>query len=508
MTFTAYFAALTAAAQASGNAVQQSAVQALNSISRGLYGNSMVDTPSALLVALGINTIDGVVFGTSSDGMNFCTTPGTSICFNGIITVANNSGTPLYYRTGAEAPDAYDFYSIVEHETDEILGTASCIDTTGSSLSDGCPGNNTPAAVDLFRYKNAGTPVLMSTTPGAYFSSNGGQSNGAGKYQKIYNTLANGNDYGDFLSSQPLCQTQESVQDAEGCPGHDAGLDITNDGGAEIDILNAVGYKLASTAPAISNIQNAATFQTAQALAPGTYLAVFGSNLSTDATGRTWDAADFLRNSSGTYDIPTSLDGTSVTVGGIPGYVYYVSATQLNIVTPLTIAPGNNIPVVITLKGQPGAAFNIDLTNIAPSFFAYYPGTAENGKYLIAQHLPSYTRVGPVGLYPTEAANFTTPAQPGETIQLYGTGFGSTSPPIPAGIETPDSPTYALSPLPAATLGGLNAPVVFAGLTPTDSQIYQVDITIPANAPNGDLPLIVMVNGVKSFSGLITVQGP
>jgi uncharacterized protein (TIGR03437 family) len=515
VTYSAFVAALTAASQASGNSVQQAAVKTLNSFDIALYGSGMVDTPSALLAALGIPNSQGVVFGTTAD-LKFCATPGSGTCYNGIITITNDPGTHLYFRSGTQSFDSYDFYAIAEHETDEILGTSSCISTGGSSLNNGCPGTNTPAAVDLFRFQTAGTPVLMSTTPGAFFSFDG-QTNGAGKNAKVYNTLSNGDDYADFLSSNP-CSKQQSIQDAAGCPGFDGNLDITNDGGAEINILNAIGYKLsaqASTpAPNISNVQNGASFQIASALAPGTFLAVYGSNLSTTpAAGRTWAAADFLQNADGTFKIPTNLDGTSVTVGGIPGYVYYVSPTQLNIITPSTIPPGSNVPVVVSVKGQPSAAFNVNLTSLAPAFFAYYPGTANDGKYLIAQHLPSYTDVGKVGLYPTAPANFTTPAKPGETIQLYGTGFGPTTPPIPAGIETPNSPTYSVSA--TATLGDQPATVVFAGLTPTLSQIYQVDVTIPASATAGlasgatkDLPLVVTVNGVKSFSGLITVQAP
>jgi uncharacterized protein (TIGR03437 family) len=511
VTYSAYLAALTGNAQSSGNPIETSALNALTSLDNGLYGNYMVALNSALARALAFQSAYGV---TVSGAV--CTGPGTGSCYDGIVTVSND--TALYYRSGTEASDAYDFYAVVEHETDEVLGTASCVDTSKQGLTNSCVfGQNTNvlSPVDLFRYQSAGNLVLMSSTPGAYFSYDGGQTNGAGAYKKVYNTLSNGDDYADFLSSIP-CQAQQSIQDAEGCPGFDHGLDITNDGGAEINILNALGYTLSSqtttpppATPSINNIQNGATFLTSQALAPATFLAVFGSNLSTDTTGRIWAAADFSQNPNGTLNIPTSLDGTSVTVGGLPGYVYYVSATQLNILTPSTVAPGNNIPVVVTVKGQPSAAFNVNLTSLAPSFFAYYPGTADNGKYLVAQHLPSssqrnYTEVGPLYLYP----GITTPAKPGETIQLYGTGFGPTSPVLPAGIETPDSPTYALSPTPTATLGGLNAAVFFAGLTPTLSQIYQVDITIPANAPSGDLPLVVTVNGVKSVSGLITVQGP
>lgn len=497
VTYSQYLAALTAVSQTSGNSVQVSAVSALNSLDTTLYGNYQVEVSSPLGRSFGFPNL----VGTDQSGGKFCLAPGTSGCYDGVITISNN--VTLYYRQGTEPRNAYDFYSTVEHETDEILGTSSCIETTGSSLSNGC-GDNIVAAVDLFRYQSPGSLVLISTTPGAYFSYDGGQTNGAGIYKKVYNTLDDGDDYADFLV--PSCPpAHASVQDAEACSGDDGNLDITNDGGAETAILTAVGFKPASrTIPSVSNVQNAASFQT-QALAPGTYLAIFGSNLSTDAQGRTWSASDFTSNPDGTLNLPTELDGTYVTVGNVRAYLYYVSAMQLNIITPATIAAGNNVPVVVYVNNQPSASFNVNLESLAPAFFAWYPGTSENGKYLIAQHL-NYTNVGPPGLFPGSAPNFTTPAQPGEIIQLYGTGFGPTSPPITAGIET--DKVYNLSPTPAATVGGIPATVVFAGLIPSLAQVYQIDVTIPGTAPNGDLALVVTVGGVNSYSGLITVQAP
>lgn len=506
VTYTSYLAALTTNAQASGNAVLIAAVKALNSLDTALYGNGMVDIPSALGTALGFTNL----VGTSADGSTFCTTPGTASCYNGIITITNDPRTPLYYRTGAsEAFDAYDFYSVAEHETDEILGTTSCISTTGSALADDCPGAtgvNTPSAVDLFRYQSANTPLLISAQPGAYFSYDGGQTNGGNG--KIYNTLADPKtalDYADFLSSNP-CQAAQSIQDAQGCPGHDHGLDITNDGGAEINILNAIGYKRnaqAAAPPVVMSVLNGATFQSA--IAPNMYVTIKGSGLSTTSPGRQWAGPDFPKNSNGTTGLPTSLDGTSVTVNGTPAYVEYISPTQINIITPNLVPTGNPVPVVVNLNGQLSTPISVTLQNLAPSFFAYYPGTSNDGKYLVAQHATTLTDEGPAGLYHS-VPNFTTPAVPGETIVLYGTGFGPTSPPIATGIVTDKSNFYILSPIPTATVGGIPATAGFAGLGLGFAQVYQFNVTVPSNAPNGDLPLIVNVNGTQSFSGLITVQ--
>jgi hypothetical protein len=255
VSYSLYATALGTSATASGNPIQTAAVSALSTYDKTAYStpsatvSGSVNITSALGTALGFPDM----IGTTSAGA-FCVTPGVAPCYNGIITIVNTPSI-LYFRTGpAITSTQYDFYGVVEHETDEVLGTSSCISTTGAgnTLVNSCAGTNTPSAVDLFRYQSAGNLVLdsaLSTTPGAYFSYNGGTTNGAsGKY---YNTLANGADYADFASPTP-CQFQLNIQDAYGCPGQNANVDITNDGGAEINILNAVGYQLAATPASLS----------------------------------------------------------------------------------------------------------------------------------------------------------------------------------------------------------------------------------------------------------------
>jgi PEP-CTERM putative exosortase interaction domain len=136
----------------------------------------------------------------------------------------------------------------VEHETNEVLGTASCI--TGSSpgtitTSVNCT-NHLPAnpavgvsAPDLFRYASSGTRSYLTTANGtaAYFSINGGVANIAN-----YNNQPNGADYGDWNGASLR------VQNAFGSPNTN-GTNITNDGGSEIAVLDAIGYNLVSSVP-------------------------------------------------------------------------------------------------------------------------------------------------------------------------------------------------------------------------------------------------------------------
>jgi hypothetical protein len=164
------------------SAIQVSAQSALSTYDATPYGNDYVWITAALAGALGFSGATGIQTNQASCSL------GTSGCYNAIVTVTNDPSVTLYYDNlgGSEPNGAYDFYAVVEHETDEVLGTSSCITTQTTPLSDDCDaatsGNGTPSAVDLFRYSSAGNLVLddsLSTAPGAYFSYNGGSTNGA-----------------------------------------------------------------------------------------------------------------------------------------------------------------------------------------------------------------------------------------------------------------------------------------------------------------------------------------
>jgi hypothetical protein len=275
VTYSQYAAALAAAAAASGNTVQIDAVAALTNDALP-YGSGNVDITSALANALGISgDVQGGNAGITGPGGSICFTPGTSGCYNGVVTMTNAADTFYYDNLGGTEPsDLLDFYNTVEHEVDELLGTTSCVTTQTTPLSNDC--DNTPSAADLFRYSGPGALVLdssLSTTPGAYFSYNGGVTNGATTNigVKLYNTLDNGDDYGDFVTNCSGGPGSFSVQDAQGCPGTDGGLTILNDGGAEINMLNAVGYELY---PSVSSVPEPRTlFLLVPVLLLGAYFA-------------------------------------------------------------------------------------------------------------------------------------------------------------------------------------------------------------------------------------------
>jgi len=392
VSYSAYLAALTS--NPSQSAVQVSALSALSTYDATPYGSGQVEVTAALGTALGFTGLTGIAADDSS-----CTI-GSAGCYNAVVTVTNDPGTPLYYDNlgGPEPADAYDFYATVEHETDEVLGTASCISTTSVSpaglgtkeggtrgllrtvrkvahftpaipggLTDYC-GDGLPSAVDLFRYSASGDLILdssLSTTPGAYFSYNGGTTNGVvgvGASPKFYNTLANDEDYADFVSSSPDCGTNQAVQDAEGCPGEDAGLTILNDGRGEINILNAVGYDIVATqssqvtaSPSSIAFENVELCRTKKEVVTlkdnGSTKVLIGPITFIDVTGNPSDFS-FKEYSTGGVLGPKKGHSYTIAVKFSPSEQAPESAT-LNIVTN---APGSPVQVTITGTGVDAAA--------------------------------------------------------------------------------------------------------------------------------------------------------
>ena len=78
------------------------------------------------------------------------------------------------------------------------------------------------------------------------------------------------------------------------------------------------------------------------------------------------------------------------------------------------------------------------------------------------------------------------PARPGETIVFYGTGFGPVDPSsVPIAGQVVANLAEITNPL-KFNIGTSAAKVAFAGLAPGLVGLYQFNVTVPADAPNGD----------------------
>jgi len=241
---------------------------------------------------------------------------------------------------------------------------------------------------------------------------------------------------------------------------------------------------LTTPTPAVALVANAEGG--VATIAPNSWVEIKGSNLAPAGDTRIWQSSDFVNN-----QLPTSLDGVSVAVNGVPAYVYYISPTQVNILTPPNAISGS-VPVQVTDNGVISANFTVQAQAESPSFFVF-----GGGPYIAATHVNG-SYLGPTSLYP----GLTTPAQPGETIVMYANGFGSTSTPVVSGSETQSG---TLSPTPVVNIGGVAATVKFAGLVAPGE--FQFNVVVPPSLANGDQPTMATYNGLTTQAGtLITVQ--
>ena len=212
------------------------------------------------------------------------------------------------------------------------------------------------------------------------------------------------------------------------------------------------------------------------AVAANTWVTITGGGLA--STTRSWAATDFSGSS-----LPAEIDGVSVTVNGEPAYISYVSPMQLNVLFPTNLTPGA-AQVQVSNNGEISATVTANVQSVAPGFF-WFTGN----KYITATHANGALS-GPTSLI----QGVTTPALPGETIVLYATGLGTTSPAAPNGSVLTAPLTLATPP--TVTIGGTPATVTYAGLI--GPGVYQVNVVVPNSAPAGDAAIVVTVGGQQS----------
>ncbi|HYW47383.1 MAG TPA: hypothetical protein VE959_31230 [Bryobacteraceae bacterium] len=189
--------------------------------------------------------------------------------------------------------------------------------------------------------------------------------------------------------------------------------------------------------------------------------------------------------------MPAQLDGVAVTVNGKSAYVYYISPTQVDILTPPDAMP-EFVQVQLANAGVTSAQVTVQAQPDSPSFFAF-----NGGPYVAGTHLDG-SYVGPASLYP----GLSTPAKPGETVVLFANGFGTTTTPVVSG-STLQSGTLAT--MPAIKIGGATATVSFAGLVAPGE--FQFNVVVPSLVADGDQPVTAAYNGLSTQPGtLITIQ--
>ncbi len=250
-----------------------------------------------------------------------------------------------------------------------------------------------------------------------------------------------------------------------------------------------------------SGIVNSASFSANNAITPGGFFTIFGSDLGDDFGD--WGSA-FVNNVA-----PRRLNNVRVLVGDQEAFIAFTSSAQINAIAPDNI-PDGPVNVVVEYSTLRSTTVATQARRINPAVFRFTP---EDSKYLASTANDGSAYIGPANLFGTNGSLnglALRPARPGEFVVLYGTGLGPTVPAVPAGqIPATRNGGYPLT-NPSEirlTRNGQTTTVVpaYSGLTGFPG-LHQLVFLVP-NLPSGDYETVLVVNGLSSPNGSFLTIG-
>jgi uncharacterized protein (TIGR03437 family) len=239
-----------------------------------------------------------------------------------------------------------------------------------------------------------------------------------------------------------------------------------------------------TSGPSISanGIVNSASYA-GGSVAPGEIVTIYGSGLGPPTvTGFQVDANG---------NVPTLLAGTQALFDGVAAPIIYTSTTQVSVVVPYEVAGKASTQVQVVYQNQPSNTVAEPVTAVVPGIFT--ADSSGHGQGAIVN------QDGTIN-------SSSNPAPAGSIVFIYGTGEGQTN---PAGVDgKPDgspAPTPVAQPGMTATIGGMNAQVLYAGGVPgLVAGVLQVNAQIPAGTPSGSAPIQLSLGG-QSTQAAVTV---
>ena len=217
-------------------------------------------------------------------------------------------------------------------------------------------------------------------------------------------------------------------------------------------------------------------------LTPGGMATVFGRNLTVNVCG-------FLV--AATLPLPTQLGGVSVLVNGTPAPMFSIlnigGTEQVSFQAPFEVS-GANATVVINNGRTASGEIQGPVVAALPGVFVF------GGDNAVAVRAADNSLI-----------TLNNPAAGGETVVLYVTGLGAVNPLVPTGAATPSDQLRHAAVQPTVTVGGVEAPVAFAGLTPGFVGLYQINFVVPPGV-SGLAELVVRSGALSSRTAKLAVR--
>jgi uncharacterized protein (TIGR03437 family) len=227
-------------------------------------------------------------------------------------------------------------------------------------------------------------------------------------------------------------------------------------------------YDVPAAPPRLQRVVNAADFT--KPIAPGGLISVFGTNLSPIPNGSF-------------PGLPSSaITESCLQVNGAAVPVLYVSSQQINAQLPNI---EGNTTMRLNTPGGSSDNFNITISPAAPSVFRVASGDTVTAAVVRFSN--------------NDLVSASNPIRAGDVLTIYATGLGRTSPEVPSGSPAPVD-QLSTTDIPAKVkIGGVPADVLFAGLTPGQIGLYQINVQVGGGvAPGDSVPLEITQGGAST----------
>jgi uncharacterized protein (TIGR03437 family) len=251
--------------------------------------------------------------------------------------------------------------------------------------------------------------------------------------------------------------------------------------------ITLTGQGVAAPTPTISEVDNGFSAVANSPIQSASWVVIKGTNLATIS-----GPFHCLTDSQVSQTLPTSLDGVTVTIGGKSAFVYCVSAGQVNVQAPSGLPAGQS-QVVVSNNNVPSTAFNAAAQPYSPALLEWLSGGPPHYAEIVRSADGAY--IGNPAAIPG-----TNSAKPGDTLTLWVTGLGSTTPDFPAGVQTTNTfPSLVTNPV--VTLDG--QAIAFLGAVLRFAGMFQVNVQLPKPLADGDHVLRLSSAGFQSPSGVM-----
>jgi len=239
--------------------------------------------------------------------------------------------------------------------------------------------------------------------------------------------------------------------------------------------------------PVISSIEGSAG--ATGSIQSSSWVTIRGSNFGA-AAGTDWTK---LISSDNVY--PTTVGGVTVMINGKPAPISFVNDNQINAIVPQDTAVGS-VQVIVSNATGLSSPKTVEMAADAPGFFT-----------LDGRHVAGVVVDGAGGsalLAPAGSISGTTSraAKAGETVTLFGSGFGriqgAINPSLAQSFAIPLAHTTGdfQSTQAVLTIGGQPANISFIGMV--SPGLYQINATVPQGLSAGDQLVVLTLLGGDS----------